>query len=109
MPQEQAINEALLSIQSVSQERNQSISDFGLPLPQEHSHEILQEISRWLPFRDLFLAEVDDCLHSMIHKQQLIYDQILTSVSANTPLLLFIEACAGQGKTYIIDTIYKAF
>lgn len=49
-----AVNELLILIGSILEERGQHLADFGLPDPIQQSAEVLREIKRWSMFNQSF-------------------------------------------------------
>ncbi|TFY77073.1 hypothetical protein EWM64_g6940 [Hericium alpestre] len=100
-----AMNEVLLIVAAALDERGQSLADFGLPCPTEHSREVTRELQRWSVFQDGYRVSAAARVASMNLEQRHIYDRIMTAVKNDQPLVLFMQARAGRGKTYIIDTL----
>ena len=44
----------------------------------------------------------------MLSSQWKIFDQVFAAVQANKPLAMFIDACGGTGKTYLLNTLLSA-
>ena len=95
----------LENINAILQEFSHSSLDYGLPVPNTHSSEVLHEIVHW-SFQNQHLKEqarlAREC---MTPEQSAIFDCIINAITDNIPLLAFVDRKAGQGKTFLVNAI----
>ena len=106
--EELARNRALELICRYIEERGRHMSDFGLPEPILHTHEVQLELQRWNQNPQHQLQLSLEMHNSMNDRQKEIYELVLQKINANESLVLFIDGKAGRGKTFLIQAIIKA-
>ena len=100
-----ALNRTLEDLNKSLKEHGKSLSFYGLPQPTTFSAEVLHELERW--GRDpMGLGNRAHAARShMTHEQHLIYEQIISCVLTEQPLIAFVDGKAGRGKTYLVNAI----
>ena len=107
----------LLDIDLRLQSVEKNLQDFGLPIPTEDELAQVDQIVSVLPAMireemDFDIQEltnmVDERLPSFTPEQNTVFQTVLTAVREETPLLAFIDARGGCGKTYLLNAILGA-
>ena len=99
------MDHALQEIGQCLEEYGKTLSDYGLPEPMSYGREVEHELAKWSSDRDGLSLRADAAARTFNPEQRFIYDQIVTAVIEDQPLLMFIDGKAGTGKTYLIQTI----
>ena len=104
-----------LQVRLLSYEKD--LPDFGLdPMTNEEKATVSGLINIEEPLiRDelnfdieILKAEVEETVHKFTATQQHIFQTIMTAVMQNKNLLMFISACGGCGKTFLLNALLKA-
>ena len=104
-----------LQVRLLSYEKD--LPDFGLdPMTNEEKATVSGLINIEEPLiRDelnfdieILKAEVEETVHKFTAIQQHIFQTIMTAVMQNKNLLMFISACGGCGKTFLLNALLKA-
>ncbi|KAN0081312.1 PIF1-like helicase domain containing protein [Tylopilus felleus] len=83
------------------------MQDFGLPVPQQRTREVVDEMADLQRNHAMFVHDSQHCLTLLTEEQCNIFDDIMHSVLNEDPnhIMSFVEGCPGRGKTFLIQTI----
>jgi hypothetical protein len=96
---------ALQELSEFLEEHRQRLSDFGLPEPPTRSQEVEHELERWSSDVGRLERRARRAITRFNHEQRKIYDNIMSALADDQPLLCFIDGKAGRGKTFLVNAI----
>jgi PIF1-like helicase len=100
-----AIDHSLNHIGMLLKEHGKNLSDYGLLEPTTFGRKVNHELQRWAPHLHELSARANTAYQYFNEKQRYTFDKIITAVTNDDPLLLFIDSKAGFGKTYLINAV----
>ena len=87
------------------EEQGKQLSEYNLPQPTTYGREVEHELQKWAPLSQELAARAD-AAHNMFNEQQCrIFDNIISAVTNNRPLTLFLDGKASIGKTFLINAV----
>ena len=104
-----------LQVRLLSYEKD--LPDFGLdPMTEEEKATVSGLVNTEEPLIrdelnfdiDMLKAEVEEMVLKFTETQRHIFQTIMTAVTENRNLLMFISACGGCGKTFLLNALLKA-
>src|SRR5438876_5438980 len=108
LPEELAVDKALLHISDMLGENGKSLEHFALPEPEQLPDIVMEEITAFAPFRAELDKAADSMVNSMIEEQSSLFFKLLHTVinpNESSPNLLFLEGKAGRGKSWVVEAL----
>ena len=99
------INLALDDISHLLEEYGKRLSNFGLPEATIHTREVQHELLRWSAVANQLQMRAEVTIRIFNADQLAIYAQILSAITDNRPLCIFIDGKAGRGKTTLVNAL----
>ncbi|KAL8276810.1 hypothetical protein RQP46_010741 [Phenoliferia psychrophenolica] len=102
-----AHRKTLLSINALFVEHGKSCASFGLPQPDDYSKEVEVELEAFLHQRVALQHRAADMEADFNDGQRAVYHRIIHHIehSQSTGALIFLEAKAGCGKTFVMQAL----
>lgn len=102
---EEIFKRSLIEIQKLLEKLGQkTLSDFGLPLPQNQFGIVRSEEEYNLEELNRYVQEYE-C--QLTQEQSAVYNEILNSISSHSGGLFFLDAPGGTGKTFLIYLVLQ--
>ena len=98
-----AIEHTLSDINLRLEEHGKSLEDFGLPVPTQHSSEIVHELEKWAPEQDSLATRASFKINQMNHEQLSFFHDLFNAINHRLPYTPFISGGAGRGKSFVIE------
>lgn len=100
-----AIDHGLDHVGQLLEEQGKQLSEYNLPQPTTYGREVEHELRKWAPLSQELANRADASYEVFNEEQRHIFDEIISAVTNNQPLMFFLDGKAGVGKTFLINTI----
>ena len=100
-----ATDHGLEHIEQLLEEQDKQLSDYNLPQPITYRREVKHKLQKWAPHSRELAMHTNAAYTTFNEEQQRIFDLIITAVTNNHPILLFLDGKAGVGKMFLINAI----
>ena len=100
-----ATDHGLEHIEQLLEEQGKQLSDYNLPQPITYGREVEHELQKWAPHSRELAMRTNAAYTTFNEEQRQIFDLIITAVTNNHPILLFLDGKAGVGKTFLINAV----
>ena len=97
------IDHTLSDINDRLEEHSKSLQEFGLPLPIEHSSEVIHELQKWSTEQHALASRASIKINQMNEEQQLFFQDLLHAINHHEPFTPFVAGGAGRGKSFAIE------
>ena len=99
----EACNHTLSDLSQRLEEHGKSLDDFGLPVPTEHSSEVIHELNKWSTEQHALATRARMKINQMNYEQQSFFEDLMNAIDNNVPFTPFIAGGAGRGKSFAIE------
>lgn len=100
-----AIDHGLDHIETLLEEQGRQLSEYNLPQPMTYRWEVEHELQKWAACSRELAMRADTTYTNFNEEQRQIFNVIISAVTNNHLLLLFLDGKAGVGKTFLINVI----
>ena len=117
LSEEQLLTMVLLDLDVRLQSHEKHLADYGLPEPTQEQLDSVQNITSIEPAVireeleynvEELVAVVEERTPSFTQEQSEIFNTVMEAVRSDSPLLIFVDARGGCGKTFLLNTILSA-
>jgi hypothetical protein len=108
LPEELAMNKALLHVSELLGENGKSLEQFALPVPIHQPDIVMEEITAFTPFKAELDTAADSMINSMNEEQSSLFSTLLHALinpDESSSHLFFLEGKAGRGKSFVVEAL----
>jgi hypothetical protein len=99
------VNKTLQELSTALEEYGRRPRDYGLPEPNFRVHEVQHELERWSSNLPLLTDRAHEAVGLLNAEQLQIYEEVMSAIQEDRPLLAFVDGQAGRGKTFLVNVI----
>jgi hypothetical protein len=100
-----ATDQALMDISRILEVCGKQASDYQLPEVLTPVREVQHELDKWAPHVGEIATRARSARETFNPEQHAIFDEVMSAVHAQRPLLLFVDGKAGVGKSFLINAL----
>jgi hypothetical protein len=100
-----ATDQALIDISHMLEACGKQPSDYQLPEVSTPVREVQHELDKWAPHVGEIAARAQAARHGFNPEQHAIFEEVMSAVHAERPLLLFVDGKAGVGKSFLVNAL----
>lgn len=100
-----AFDHGLDHIGGLLEEQGKQLSEYNLPQPTTYGREVEHELQKWTPLSRELGMRADAAYQTFNQEQRQFFDDVISAVTDNRPLLIFLDGKAGVGKTFLINAV----
>jgi chromosomal replication initiation ATPase DnaA len=87
------------------EEQGKQLSEYNLPQPTTYGREVEHELQKWTRLSRELGMRADAAYQTFNQEQRQFFDDVISAVTDNRPLLVFLDGKAGVGKTFLINVV----